>query len=170
MDKYKVYCETDNKWECVIASAEPTVCPTNGAHTLRAGSANILDKDILVNDGTPKELTLADYKQLRFNEIDGKTLALLAPGFTYDSKTFSLSSNAQLNWSEIHSNKTEFTFPLDVSTIDNDTYALAEANVDAFWTAGKDKVQEHIDSGRVLKKSVKDAVDEAAVDAVVDNR
>jgi hypothetical protein len=169
MNKYRVYCETDG-WVEVIASTEPTMCPIDNGHTLRTGTTAIIETNILVNDGTPKELTLSDYKTLRYNEIDAKTGALIGAGFTYDSKQFSLSSAAQRNWSEIHSNQTEFTFPLAISTLDNDEYSLASANVNAFWTAGKDALKGHLDSGRALKKSVFDAVDEAAVDAVVDNR
>ncbi len=170
MDKYRVYCETDGKYEEVISSTVPTVCPINGSHTLRADSASIIQSSVLINDGTLKELILDDYKQLRYNEIDYKTGLLIAPGFTYDTKIFSLSGNAQLNWSEIHTNEDKFIFPLAISTVDNDEYSLLLVNVHSFWEAGKDAVKGHLDTGRVLKKSVFDAVDKAAVDAVVDTR
>lgn len=170
MNKYKIYCETDNKWEEVISSNVPVSCPVNGSHSVRADSIYVLEEDVKVNDGSLKELTLDDYKELRYNEIDLKTQELISAGFTYDTGAFSLSAHAQLNWSEIHSNQSEFTFPLGISTIDNNEYLLAAANVDAFWTAGKDAVKGHLDSGRSLKKQVFDAVDETAVDAVVDNR
>ena len=114
--------------------------------------------------------TLAAYKQAKYNAIDYKTGVLLSVGFTYDSKQFSLSANAQLNWSEIHSNIAEFPDPVDVTLINNDTYSLTHANVNTFWTTAKDILKGHLDSGRALKKSVFDAVDKAAVDAVIDNR
>ena len=115
-------------------------------------------------------VSLAEHKQVKFNAIDYKTGTLIAPGFTYDSQVFSTSVMAQQNWSEIHSNTSEFADPCPISTKDNNEYSLAHANVNAFWTTGKDFVQGHLDSGRALKKSVFDAVDKAGVDAVVDNR
>ena len=56
MDKFKVYCETDG-WVHVVSSAEPTVCPNNSGHTLRAGSAAVIQQDIYINDGTATERT-----------------------------------------------------------------------------------------------------------------
>ena len=119
---------------------------------------------------TEKGEPLAAYKQNRYNEIDLKTGALIIAGFTYDSKTFSLSINAQTNWNTLKDQESEFTWPVDVTTIDNDTYSLVQANLGAFWTAGKDAVKGHLDSGRTLKKSVFDAADKVAIDAVVDTR
>lgn len=170
MNKYRIYCTTDSKMEYVIASAEPTECPTNAAHTVSSDSICIIQKDVKVNDGTPTDLTLSDYKQLRYNEIDGKTMALIAPGFTYDGKQFSLSIPAQNNWSGLHDNSADFIFPYDITTIDNDTYSLTSANLNAFWTAAKDVLEDKLGTGRALKKQIFDAADEAAVDAVVDNR
>ena len=114
--------------------------------------------------------TLAGYKQAKYNAIDYKTGTLLSTGFTYDTKQFSLSANAQLNWSEIHSNIVEFPDPVDVTLINNDTYSLTHANINTFWTTAKDILKGHLDTGRALKKSVFDAVDEAAVDLVIDAR
>jgi len=113
---------------------------------------------------------LANLKARRYGEIDLRTGQLIGAGFTYDSAQFSLSANAQLNWSEIHSNVSAFSDPVEVATIDNNVYDLTHANVDAFWTAALNATKGHLDSGRALKKSVFDAADKAAVDAVVDNR
>lgn len=113
---------------------------------------------------------LANLKARRYLEIDGRSMQLIAAGFTYDSQTFSLSIPAQITWSSLKENESDFTWPVEVSTLDSNTYSLAQANLTAFWTAGRDAVQGHLDSGRALKKSVFDAVDKAAVDAIVDNR
>ncbi len=170
MKKYKLYCTTDSTWENVIASNQPTKCPINAAHTIDSDSISSIVETVSVNDGTAKELTLADYMQLRYNEIDGKSGALIAAGFAYDSKTFSLSLNAQTNWNALKDQEAEFTWPVDITTTGNDTYSLAQANLDAFWTAARDITKGHLDSGRALKKSIYDATDEAGVDAVVDSR
>lgn len=115
-------------------------------------------------------MTLEEYKDSMYSAIDLKTNVLIGQGFVYDSTTFSLSIYAQTNWHTIKNQTSEFTFPLDISTIDNNEYSLAEANVAAFWDAGKTILKGHLDSGRDLKKSVFDAVDKSAVDAIIDNR
>lgn len=170
MEKYRLHCITDNIDECVIASTVPTQCPTNAAHTIDSTSIVIIDSNVLINNGTAKDLILADYEQLRYNEIDSKTETLIAAGFTYDSQTFSLSVHAQANWNTLKDSETDFTWPVEISTKDNNVYDLTQANLSTFWIAGRDAVKGHLDSGRALKKSVFDAVDEVAVDAVVDTR
>jgi hypothetical protein len=168
--KFKVWCETDSKWEYVLATAEPTACPTNGGHTLRVGSTILLESSAEVNDGTAKELPLAEYKQLRYNEIDAKTQEVLQMGFTFDSETFSLSSKAQHNWARLQEHELEYTWPQDVTTIDHNKYSLTQANLSDFWDAAKSAIDTALSGGRDLKKQVYDAADEAAVDAVVDTR
>lgn len=170
IDRYRIYCDTDSKWEFVFASSPPTVCPTDGGHTVRSDSVVKVQSDVLVNDGTAKSLALPDYKQLRHNEIDGNTKALIGAGFTYDSKTFSASINAQTNWNTLKDQEAEFTWPVNISTLDNDEYSLTAANLDAFWIAARDAIKGHLDSGRTLKKTIFDAANESAVDAVVDSR
>ncbi len=170
INKYRIKCETDDKHEYVLGTALPTVCPTNAGHTVSTGSGTTVQMDVKCNDGSATNLTLANYKALRYCEIDLKTTELIGAGFTYDSKTFSLSDHAQSNCNRLLDQEARYTFPVDVTTNDNDTYSLAEANNVAFWTAMRDQLKTHLDSGRALKKSVFDAADEAAVDAVVDSR
>jgi len=170
MHKYRIYCETDSKFEYVIASVEPTKCPVNDVHTIKADCACIVQQDIMINDGTLKKLTLADYKQLRYNEIDGKTLALIDGGFTHDGQVFSLSVFAQMNWHTLKNQTGEFTFPKNVSRKNNTKHSLSQANVDTLWDDGKVFIENILDVGRNLKQDVFDADDETEVDAVVDGR
>lgn len=170
MDKYKVWCNDDSKWECVIASTSPTACPTNPAHTIDLTKSVSTTLDIKVNDGCPKELTLADYKQLRYNEIDWKTEQLILTGFIYDSETFSLSAYAQSNWTALKTSTADFVWPVEITAMNNNVYSLTEANLLAFWTAARDGVKDHLDSGRALKKTIFDATTEVAIDAVIDAR
>lgn len=124
--------------------------------------------DTLVQDH--EAVTLADYKKVRYIEIKAKTGQLILSGFTFDGNQFSLALPAQVSWTNIKGQKLDFTFPMMLSTLDHNEYSLTEANVDAFWTAARNAVKTHLDSGRVLKKSIFDAVDKAGVDAVVDTR
>lgn len=124
--------------------------------------------DTLIQDH--EAVTLAEYKKVRYAEIKTKTGALILSGFSFDGNQFSLALPAQVSWTNIKGQKLDFTFPMMLSTLDHNEYSLTEANVDGFWAAAKDAVKEHLDSGRVLKKSIFDAVDKAGVNAVVDSR
>lgn len=115
-------------------------------------------------------MDLPTLKSYRFGEIDYKTEILIGIGFVFDGETFSLSPNAQRNWDSIKTSKADYTFPLNVSTIDNNVYSLTNPNVQAFWVAARDALKNHLDSGRILKKAIFDAIDIPAVDAVIDNR
>lgn len=143
-----------------------------GANLLIHYTGTINDEAGLDTDLANHEVVnLAEYKQNRYNQIDAKTRDLIAGGFTYDSQQFSLSTPAQANWTTIKGNKLDFSFPLKISTLDNNEYTLNDnGDVESFWTAGKDEIKAHLDSGRTLKKSVFDAVDKAAVDLIIDNR
>ena len=55
-NKYKVWCETDSKWESVYDHAIPTVCPTDGGHTITSSKIHI------VADGST--IGMADYNDL----------------------------------------------------------------------------------------------------------
>ena len=134
-----------------------------------------LTGDVLseMSQGEKDVVDVADlpaYKQVRYDEIDLKTGALILAGFTYDSHIFSASANAQTNWNVLKDEELEFTWPVEISCLNNDVYSLTQAKLDPFWTAGKDFIKGHLDSGRTLKKSIFDVVTRVAGDAVVDNR
>ncbi len=116
---------------------------------------------------------LSEIKSAKILEIDTKTDELIAAGFTYNSKTFSLSENARdklLTWriKADGGDETARTAP----TMDSlDTELLADAAaVVAFTDAAFDKIQAHIDSGETLLASVRAATDKAGVGAVTDGR
>lgn len=125
----------------------------------------------MIREAFKAGMTLEEYKEARYDEIDSKTASIIIEaGFTYDSIVFSTSRVAQFNWSNLKNSKSTFTFPKDISTKAHGTYSLAEANVDAFWLAGKNVVDPLIDAGRVLVQSITDAVDIAAVKLITDAR
>lgn len=158
----------------IIASASVTNysgCTVNGDVLKIKGDSianeTILDSTVLAHVAVP----LAAYKDIRHEEIDARTEELITDtGFVFDSKTFSLSGNAQRNFDRQLDEEPKYSFPIDISTKDNDTYSLAVNDNANFWIAMKDGVNTHLDSGRVLKKSIFDAVDKAAVDAIEDTR
>jgi hypothetical protein len=115
--------------------------------------------------------TLADLKARRIIEIDNVTQELIKGGFTYDSHQFSLSEKAQINWVGIKAAIDILTFPVSVTTLADTEYSLADsAAAVTFCGTALGTKQAYLDSGRALKIQINDAVDHAAVDAIVDNR
>jgi hypothetical protein len=171
MNKYKIYCQTDG-WVEVIASAEPTQCPIDNAHTVITGSAAVVKTGIDSFDGVATELTLDEYKQIKFKEIDRRTAELIAEGFTYNSKVFSLSNNAQINLLGVDIKRNDGILPLTFNTIDDldDITFTTAADVDSFFMVALATKKTHLESGNSLKVSIRNATTEAEVDAVVDTR
>ena len=116
-------------------------------------------------------VSLAVYKTNRYPAIDRRTRELIAVGFAYDGETFSLSSQAQSKWHGLYNASSDLTFPVKVTTVDNNEYSIPDGPTGkAMYLTGINTVKTHLDSGRTLKKSIYDAADKAAVDAVIDNR
>jgi len=44
VNKYRVWCDTDNKWVFVWAQTEPTLCPENPAHTIDSAKTAIVER------------------------------------------------------------------------------------------------------------------------------
>ena len=122
---------------------------------------------------TQPDLTdLAVLKSARYDEIDSKTGKLIAEGFVHNGITFSLSANAQANLLGVYSARELLTYPFPWNAIDDSsTYNIADAveMVTFFMTALSTKKARQ-DSGTALKIQIREAVDIAAVNAIIDNR
>jgi hypothetical protein len=118
------------------------------------------------------ELDLAVLKTASTNAIDSKTDDLIAQGFTFQSLTFSLSTEAQQKLMIIQNlatmNVLDPVTPL--STLDNHLYDLQRADAPAFVAAAYTRLSSLLTTGSTLKGSIMAATDEAAVNAVVDSR
>jgi hypothetical protein len=173
MNKYKIYCSVDG-WVEVIASSVPTQCPIDNAHSVVADSGVLIDTDVCLSDGTLTNVTLDEYKKLRYCEIDVRTGELISQGFVYQSKIFSLSTSAQTNILALDSTRDDpaLTYPIKYNTIDDsDSYDVVDSTDlhNMYLTALATK-KGHLDSGTVLKTSIRDAATKADVDAIIDNR
>jgi hypothetical protein len=154
MHKYKIYCSIDG-WVEVIASSLPTQCPIDNAHSVTLESAVIIEEDVCCNDGTLTDVTLNDYKDLRYTE-------------------FSLSPNAQTNILALDNTRDDpaLSYPITYNTIDDlDTYNVIDSTDlhNMYLTALATK-KGWVDSGTNLKTSIRDAATKADVDAIIDNR
>ena len=114
--------------------------------------------------------TLDQLKVRRGTEVDIRTDELIGQGFAFDSKQFSLSLPAQKNWLGLKVLESMLTWPVAITTINDNEYQLAQANVNNFVGAGQMVIQTHLNSGRALKVQISSAANKAAVDAIVDNR
>ena len=70
MNKYRIRCTTDNKWEFVNSLTEPTQCPTNASHSIDASlttliEVGIIDPAVEITDPTEDAIDKSyDYKEL----------------------------------------------------------------------------------------------------------
>lgn len=111
-------------------------------------------------------------KAKRFDEIDARTTELVAAGFTFDGQTFGLGTAQRVCWIELETNHAagRLAWPVTVGTLDHRSYALTEVSLPAFLAAALAGHMTPTAEGVALKQQIVDAVDVAAVDAVVDTR
>jgi len=114
-------------------------------------------------------MSLEELKNYRYAQIDKKTSELIAQGFPFDGRTFSMSTNAQINWSNFP-NLPDGLFPLSINDISENTYSLALADRLNFYLSALNYKNIQLQSGSALKAQITSAVDIAAVNAVIDNR
>ena len=117
-------------------------------------------------------MSLEELKLYRYNEIDNRTGELIATGFIYATKTFSLSLNAQINISALNQSRDELTYPINYNTIDDsDIYNVTDAtDLHNMYLTALNTKKGHLDAGTALKDQIRAAADKPAVDAVIDNR
>jgi len=120
-------------------------------------------------------LTLEQYRALRFKEVDQRTGELISEGgFTYLGKTFSMSSNAQTNILALDATRDDpaMTYPILYNTKDDlDTYEVPDsANLHGMYLTALGTKKAHTDSGSEIKSLLRAAVDENAIEAIIDNR
>ena len=115
-------------------------------------------------------LELEVLKDKMIVEIDRKTQSIISNGFVFDSHTFSLSIPAQINWTGLLTFENLLSWPMAVTTIDDQEYVLAQSSLLYFLNAGTTVIATTIASGRNLKLSVKAATSLADLDAIVDSR
>lgn len=114
-------------------------------------------------------MTLEELKDIRYTEIDLRTTELISNGFPFDGHIFSMSTSAQINWSNFP-NLPDALFPLPIMDKTENLYQLSLANKTNFYLAALSYKNTQLQSGSLLKAQVKACADEACVLAVVDNR
>jgi hypothetical protein len=113
-------------------------------------------------------------KTIRFNQVDQRTGELIAQGYTFSGKVFSLSENAQTNILALYTTKdhTALIYPISYSTI-NDTEGFSvvdAATVEQMYLTALGTKRSRLDSGTALKDQIRAAATKAVLDAIIDNR
>jgi hypothetical protein len=116
--------------------------------------------------------SLAGAKGARTILVDTKTDDLIATGFVVDGKTFSASDAAQLKWLGMYTSRADLSYPVTVPTKDDTQFvSLIDAtDVVTYYTALLTRIQTVLSGGVTLKTQIAAASDQAALDAIVDNR
>lgn len=123
-------------------------------------------------------LTLEEAKIKRIKEVDSKTETLIESGFTYDDNNFSMSTNAQRNWSALGAANANSLltdkFPLTISTVDEGSYTVTDETVlmnffGTYLNYQTDPSQP-LGSGRAIKAEINACTTVNEVKAVQDNR
>lgn len=113
-------------------------------------------------------------KRAKVNAIDERTDALIASGFSFASKQFSLSLFSQNKIIGTHQIKDDaaLVYPIRWNTLDDeDAIEIADATqLDGFYKTALGTIRARLDSGTALKDQVRAATTIADVIGVVDNR
>lgn len=119
-------------------------------------------------------MKLSESKTRKYNRIDKRTDELIAAGYTYDSKTFSLTPTHQVRLVGLFAVRDDaaLTYPVKLNTKNNNNYVelATSADIRSIYLTALATLRGHLDSGSALKDAVRDATTVAEVAAVVDNR
>lgn len=178
------YAAIDTKFESVcpkrlVAEINAAITPTV-SHIDEVGTAiNVhFAAPLDAADKTTMDGVVADHegkaKRIKYKAIDARTDEIIAAGFTFGGKQFSLAATAQMKMVGTHEVKDDpaLTYPIEWNTIDdNDTISLQNAtDLHNFYLTGVGTMRSVLDSGTSLKGQVRAATTKAEIDAVVDPR
>lgn len=109
--------------------------------------------------------TLDEYKKHLIELQDKKTEDLILSGFNFDGNLFSLSINAQINWSNLL-NIPSAMFPLNLSTKDDKIYILNFNNLQNFYFTALGRKNECLQLGNLIKKRINECVTTEELDLI----
>jgi hypothetical protein len=181
-ERYAVLDETTGAvlrygWKKFVTGPGEVLVKAGGKHDVEPEDADPLDvMTVVEGELTPlsPEIALPIWKRLRVAEIDARTTALIAGGFSFGGVTFSLSLESQHNIHGVYTARshTALTYPLRWMSKDDSSYLdLVDADaVEGLFLTALGTVRARKDSGTVLKQGIGTATTRAELDAVVDER
>lgn len=99
------------------------------------------------------EIPLQEAIENKIKEIDRNTETLIFRGFEYNGLTFSLSTNAQINWINLP-NLPEFIFPITILSKNDEPYELSYNEMMNFYLSAMNGKNSHLQSGNILKQGL----------------
>jgi hypothetical protein len=95
----------------------------------------------------------------KMKEIDSWTQTLIASGFTFDGKRFSLSYAAQLKLNELYQIRDSLVYPVEVNTIDDlDCYNILNSEMfNDFYKTSVNALISYVNLGTLIKDRVRSA-------------
>ena len=171
---------TDAELTALTGISRNTLVYHNGESSVYIYEPNFKTGDINSVDGgywnkeNIKALSLDEYKDVRFKEIDATTFERISLGFSYNNLVFSLSQNAQINilgMDEVR-NDPAMSYPIEYSTIDDlGHYSVVDAtDLHTMYLTALGTKKAWVDSGTTLKDAVRAATTDSEVQSIIDNR
>lgn len=137
---------------------------TGGVAVNGTSILNVNDLDNVFVNHNPLET----YKEKAYVIIDENTESNIFAGFTFDTKLFSMSLSAQINWSNLFFIP-QAMFPLPVMTKDEQLYLLDYSNLNAFYGTALSHKNTALQNGNNTKQQVKNATSIEEVDNIINN-
>lgn len=116
-----------------------------------------------------KNISVDNLKAYLKSKVDTKTQELIFNGFPFDGKIFSMSINAQINWSNFPM-LPDALFPLTVLSKNDEEYILSYANKNTFYMTALGYKNTHLQSGDTLKKQIALMTTKEELANFIDNR
>ena len=162
----------DKAYEGEMWNADTQVLKVLFTNVLSAGDETILDGIVAVQT-TQLEINRA----AKIQAIDRQSTRLMDEGFAYDGRIFSMSSLSQIKLLSLRTAAIAGVlidpdhYPIAYACLDEHAYDIAnETALVAMFDAGFNTAKTILASGATLKDQCMDAADQAALDAIVDNR
>lgn len=125
---YRIFCETDEKWEYKWGPGEPTECPTNATHTINPNSISVrkpkFNEDFTINTKlTKQDMSDTDYIELLSFLYQGSDFVGVLKKIEI---TFSMDKNGK------HKTGSDgFAFYLQIRDITNNQIVYETSKIDA---------------------------------------
>lgn len=126
-------------------------------HDIRPGYTKVIDLN-----------SVSSYKDFLIKVIDEHTTELISAGFTFDNNLFSMSANAQINWSNMPNIPSSF-FPLRLSTKDDNVYLLSWENKENFYLTAMGFKHAKLEEGTELIQQVKSCTTIEELEFIMNN-
>lgn len=141
----------------------PYISETNGVYNYKWVDGKPVER---TEDEKHPPIPLDYAKGLKMIEVDSAVQSKISAGLSFDGHTFSLSQNAQINWTNLRANKDLLTFPVECSIQDSPyIYYIEEENIDALVGAVLNAVKTILEHARAAKLGIQALTTIEAVEA-----